>query len=328
METQRAFLSAVSAERQKSWHKAEANYEEVLRQIYKTKWRKHFNKEKLRLLLFECHFHCAVALQNLQNYQNALRHFRRAMEVVSWRKDECQAGCITGRVLHLHVPTLARIACCHIHIGELNEALNNIDKAILLDFRNPDLFCVRSLVSFLLKQQEKALSDASFAIQLSPTQVCGWLLRGLFKKIKREETHLKFSRQERDLEKACEVNPDAVMFINIKDLRTHFQTLFDRFLPSIRVSHSLSVSDVIDVEITTKPRSAKGKLESKQTLSTRVMHTGNPPPTGFIFQTVAPPSSPILMCGVAKPQRRIRTCPPQLGKHSEANLERFHTEPI
>jgi len=51
METQRAFLSAVSAERQKSWHKAEANYEEVLRQIYKTKWRKHFNKEKLRLLV-------------------------------------------------------------------------------------------------------------------------------------------------------------------------------------------------------------------------------------------------------------------------------------
>jgi len=201
MEAQRAFLSAVSAERQKSWNKAVANYEEVLREIYKTKWRKHINKEKLRMLLFECHFHCAVALHNLQSYQKALRHYQRAIEVVSWRKDECQAGCITGRVLHLHVPTLAKIACCHIHTGELNEALNSIDKAILLDFRNPDLFCVRSLVSFLLKQQDKALSDASFAIQLSPTQVCGWLLRGLFKKIKREETPLKISKQERDLQK-------------------------------------------------------------------------------------------------------------------------------
>ena len=30
---------------------AEANYEEVLRQIYKTKWMKHFNKEKLRMLV-------------------------------------------------------------------------------------------------------------------------------------------------------------------------------------------------------------------------------------------------------------------------------------
>ena len=30
---------------------AEVNYEEVLRLIYKTKWRKHLNKEKLRLLV-------------------------------------------------------------------------------------------------------------------------------------------------------------------------------------------------------------------------------------------------------------------------------------
>lgn len=28
--------------------------------------------------------------------------------------------------------------------------------------------------------------------------------------------------------KACEINPDAVLFIRIKDLRTHFQALFDR----------------------------------------------------------------------------------------------------
>ena len=30
---------------------AVANYEEVLREIYKTKWRKHINKEKLRMLV-------------------------------------------------------------------------------------------------------------------------------------------------------------------------------------------------------------------------------------------------------------------------------------
>lgn len=30
------------------------------------------------------------------------------------------------------------------------------------------------------------------------------------------------------INKACEVNPDAVLFIHVKDLRTHFQALFDR----------------------------------------------------------------------------------------------------
>lgn len=194
MEAQRAFLSAVTFERQKSWKKTEANYREVLHLLYKMKWRKHWNKEKLRLLLFECHFHCAVALQNLLNYQKAIRQFERAMEVVSWKKDECQAGCITGRVLHLHVPTLARICFCYIHSGDLHEALSNIDRAILLDFRNPGLFCVRSVVNFLLNREEKALSDVSFALRLAPTQVCAWLLRGLFKKLKKEKNEANVTR--------------------------------------------------------------------------------------------------------------------------------------
>ncbi|XP_073228650.1 uncharacterized protein [Porites lutea] len=288
----KSFLTAVSCERQKSWDKAVVRYEEVLSTIYKLKWNNSLNKEKLRLLLFECHFHCAVALQNRQKYQRALRHFQRAMEVVSWRKDECQAGCITGRVLHLHVPTLARIACCLIHQGNLKEALANADKAILLDFRNPDLFCVRSLVNFLLKRQEKALLDASFAVKLNPSQVCGWLLRGLYKKTERKEGNR--SKQERDLDKACEVNPDAVMFVDTDNLQAHFQSIFDRFLPSTRVSHSISVHDILDADRTARQASR-----------------------------VSPPT---FMCGTAKPKRRMRTCPSQEKSYSERHLERFHTE--
>ncbi|KAJ7377570.1 hypothetical protein OS493_028128 [Desmophyllum pertusum] len=33
------------------------------------------------------------------------------------------------------------------------------------------------------------------------------------------------------------------------------------------------------------------------------------------------------MCGVAKPQRRIQTCPPQVERFSRRNLEPIHTEP-
>jgi len=51
------------------------------------------------------------------------------------------------------------------------------------------------------------------------------------------------------------------------------------------------------------------------------------PQTRVSVNTVAPPSSPKFISGVAKPQRRVRTCPPQLVKYSEANIERFHTEP-
>ena len=39
------------------------------------------------------------------------------------------------------------------------------------------------------------------------------------------------------------------------------------------------------------------------------------------------PSSPTFMCGVAKPQRRVQTCPPQDDRHTRRKLERFSTEP-
>lgn len=67
-----------------------------------------------------------------------------------------------------------------------------------------------------------------------------------------------------------------------------------RFLPSTRVSHSISVHDVLDADRTARQAS-------------RVS------PRTFI-------------CGTAKPKRRLRTCPSQEKSYSERQLERFHTE--
>ena len=39
------------------------------------------------------------------------------------------------------------------------------------------------------------------------------------------------------------------------------------------------------------------------------------------------PPSPTFVCGVAKPQRRVQTCPPQDDRRTRRNLERFSTEP-
>lgn len=126
---------------------------------------------------------------------------------------------------------------------------------------------------------------------------------------------------ERDLEKACEINPDAVLFIQIKDLRTHFQALLDRFLPSIRVSHSLAVGDVIETELTPKARS--GRAEWKQNVAS---HSGNL--STFSRKTMLLPPSRTFVCGVAKPQQGIRTCPPENESgRTRSTLERFSTEP-
>ena len=67
-----------------------------------------------------------------------------------------------------------------------------------------------------------------------------------------------------------------------------------RFLPSTRVSHSISVHDVLDVYRTARQASR-----------------------------VSPRT---FMCGTAKPKRRMRTCPSQEKRYSERQLERFHTE--
>ena len=75
-----------------------------------------------------------------------------------------------------------------------------------------------------------------------------------------------------------------------------FFSLFSscRFLPSTRVSHSISVHDVLDVDRTARQASR-----------------------------VSPRT---FMCGTAKPKRRMRTCPSQEKSYSERQLERFHTE--
>ncbi|XP_067025932.1 uncharacterized protein [Acropora muricata] len=223
----------------------------------------------------------------------------RAEENKKLEPDECRAGCITGRVLHLHVPTLARMACCYAHQGELNKARESADQAIILDFTNPDLFCVRALVNYLLCQQKKALSDASFAIHLHSNHVCGWLLRGLFRKLKKDESNiLKKTKQEPDLVKACGINPYAMTFVNIKNIRDHFQTMFDRFLPSFRVSHTLSIRDVIDSKTVSSGVGLPYKLSSKT-----------------------------FVCGVARPQRIIRTCPSkENAKELVRCLEGIHSE--
>ena len=49
-------------------------------------------------------------------------------------------------------------------------------------------------------------------------------------------------------------------------------------------------------------------------------------PSSTRKKTTAPPS-PTFISGVAKPHRRIRTCPPQHEEHSKKKLERFHIEP-
>ena len=75
-----------------------------------------------------------------------------------------------------------------------------------------------------------------------------------------------------------------------------FFSLFSsyRFLPSTRVSHSISVHDILDADRTARQASR-----------------------------VSPPT---FMCGTAKPKRRMRTCPSQEKSYSERHLERFHTE--
>ncbi|XP_068759205.1 uncharacterized protein [Montipora capricornis] len=107
---------------------------------------------------------------------------------------------------------------------------------------------------------------------------------------------MKERRQEPDLIKACEINPDAMMFVNISDMKDQFQIMFDRFLPSIRVSHTLSVRDVI--------------------VNNMVSNSTQPQEL----------SSKIFICGVAKPYRQIIACPTRENRHSDRFLERCQSE--
>ena len=129
---------------------------------------------------FQCYYHCAVAHQNLKDHNIAISTFQQAIRTVEKRKNGCSSGCVTGSEAYWSVPAYTRKALSQIYLGNLQEALQSSEKVVLLDSANPDMYCIRAMVRFLLGDKVKATADVVRALKFNPNHACALIVRGWF----------------------------------------------------------------------------------------------------------------------------------------------------
>ncbi|XP_031552076.1 uncharacterized protein LOC116289326 [Actinia tenebrosa] len=262
MEVNELFVSALNYERRARWKQAVKKYEEIMTLLRGSNNDDRIAANSLKMLMYECHLHCGVAYHHLDQTSEAIKHYVTAMRVISRKKINCCVGCITGKVLHLHVPALAKISICHIQQGEYETALKKVEEALVLDFKNPDLFCIRACIYYLLNNKKMAMKDVNFAIWLRTKHVCAWLLRGIFKEKEKEEDAQKDSNNT-DLEMAFSLEASASAYTALKDLPSSVHTILNRYLPSLRVSHTITPNDIFN-ELAPEPQIASKSNKSSE----------------------------------------------------------------
>lgn len=115
---------------------------------------------------YESNYHLGLALQNLNRHKEAIFAYNKAINVMSvpkvsiplwytrdtlkWSanifytacfKNGCLAGC--NSTSSFQTPVLAKRAFANAKIGNMRNAFIDIDKAIQLDPKNSDLYCIR-----------------------------------------------------------------------------------------------------------------------------------------------------------------------------------------
>ncbi|XP_006149553.1 uncharacterized protein LOC102481111 isoform X4 [Tupaia chinensis] len=131
-----ALRRALLSERARSWTKVVEYYTELLDILNQVEVYQISDPDvSLAQLLYESHFHLAVALQNLNLHRKAIQQLENAAAIASIPKNGCNVGC--KYETFFHTPIFSRMAYSHAACGQMKEAIKDANKAISLDNLNP-----------------------------------------------------------------------------------------------------------------------------------------------------------------------------------------------
>jgi len=185
------------------------------------------------VLFYELHAHYGVALAHIGEHRKAVREFTLAIEAVSAPKGTCRAGCKT--LSCLHPPLFTKRAVSHVLMGNRKQALNDANRACMLDSKNPDVYCMRALVKGTINKtiyMDEILTDLNHVLSMDADHVAGLILRGSFDPKEQEQKLYTW--------KACRKNPDAQVFIPITDLNhPDINRFLDRYFHALSIPHSI-----------------------------------------------------------------------------------------
>ncbi|XP_035826623.1 uncharacterized protein LOC101845111 [Aplysia californica] len=142
-------------------------------------------------------------------------------------------------------PLYSRRAFAYTQIGDLTSAMRDAESVVVLDNRNPDVYCIRALVRSSRNEEKQALQDLDFALGFSPDHVACLVVRGAITRPLAEK-----------------LNPDSQSYFNVDTFsHPHILDFYDRLLVTLLVPHTIT-------EINLNPdKPSKKQIESNVELS-------------------------------------------------------------
>ncbi|KAK3762788.1 hypothetical protein RRG08_040485 [Elysia crispata] len=259
-------------ERSKRWGKVIEAYQRLLWVIDK----KHFPADyeppsSYGILLYELHFHLGLALQRLGLHRKSVVHYTKAIEAVSIPKGGCLAGCMTNSCLM--TPLYSRRAFAFTQTGDMVSALRDAESVVVLDNRNPDVYCIRALVRASRNEERLAINDLDQALTFSPNHVACLVVRGAITRPLSPKYPGGPIRQNKYLVKAERLNPESQSYFNVDSFQ-HPCVLdfYDRLLFTLLVPHTVTLIDLtpdkptkkqIESSLDTQNRSDSARAETQ-----------------------------------------------------------------
>ncbi|KAK7480941.1 hypothetical protein BaRGS_00027852 [Batillaria attramentaria] len=304
------FRFAMFNERSKRWPKVAEAYKRLLWLVDKSHLPKEYEPpSSYAILMYELHYHLAVALQRLGQHRKAITHFSKAIESVSIPKGGCLAGCVGNSCLM--TPVLARRAFAYVKVGDMRSALRDAENAVVLDSKNPDVYCIRALVRGSRDEENLAVKDVDEGLKLNPSHVCALIIRGALSRTLRGV--IRWPNRAAELVatiaprytypeyfspsmfgktdthgcgvyEAERLNPESQSYYTVTDFNhPHMLDFYDRFLFTLSVPHTITEINL------TPDKPSKHQLDSNPELYSRTSSRSGAYP-------IRPPTEP-FRCG-------------------------------
>jgi len=245
---------AILDERSRSWKKVISKYKKMLKMTSRSNLGSNFKPPpSYSMLQYESFYHLGMALQNVGRHTEAVQAYNHAMWSMDLKKSGCSVGCRS--MTCFHTPLFAKRSFAFVKLNEMSKAIRDIDQAIVLDNKNPDLYCVRSLIWNGMKNREKALEDVNHALKINQDHVCALLLRGgisqtlksdignILEGLSLTSRSLTFNS---DQKKAISKSPDASAYLDVTNLHhPNIIRFWNRFLWSLNVPRTVVCVNLI-----------------------------------------------------------------------------------
>ncbi|XP_022296010.2 uncharacterized protein LOC111105852 isoform X2 [Crassostrea virginica] len=242
---------AMQNERCKRWSKVIETYNLLLWMIDLRNLPEDYEPPALyNMLLYETYYHVGVAYQHVGDHRKASEAYTNAINTVSIPKNGCLAGCVTNSCLM--TPLYARRAFAYVRLGDVKNAVKDAEKTVVLDSKNPDVYCIRALTKSSTDNEGAAMKDIELALKLKQGHLCSLMIRAALNKPMKEDF--------KNMPTADAINAENDSCTSVTTFRhPRIMEFYDKYLFTLCVPHT-----IVQVDLTPDKPNKKQLADSQK----------------------------------------------------------------